>query len=300
MEIINRFRMTISFNFFKSFGSSCVNSLEILFKGFHYSYLKLFKVMLILIAESKTMETKEENVSREVYENHSPKEEKYAADIMHNINMMSISEIASSSKLSFRMAERLKQMAYEFPNKNAGLRAIEAFTGVVFRNFNYTTLSQTEKVRTQSKVRIISSLYGWLRPDDIIKPYRLEYNSDVTPDFLPLWQFWKSKVTVDLVHYIQESGENSVLNLLPADAAKCIDWKLVKRFAKVWKVDFLEQNGNSLRTPHAGRLKALRGNLFREIISNDITTPSTLKSFSNSAMLPITDYKYSDRIAFMV
>ncbi|MDE6717412.1 MAG: YaaA family protein [Muribaculaceae bacterium] len=256
--------------------------------------------MIILIAESKTMETYEKRVSREEYETHRPSGEEYASEIMTNINEMSVADLTVAVKLSPAMTRRLKQMAYEFPNKHSGLRAMEAYTGVVFKNLAYSTLTLEEKERADDCVRIISSLYGWLKPEDIIKPYRLEYNAPLSPDDTPLFQFWRSKVTVELVRSLQESAENEILNLLPADAAKCIDWKLVKRFAKVRKVDFLEQSGESVRSPHAGRLKALRGELLREIITNSFTTTRQLHFFSNSRFLPVENYKYSDRIAYMV
>lgn len=254
--------------------------------------------MIILIAESKTMETEEVAVSTDLYERNCPEGEKYAAEIMGNINEMSVSEIVSATKMSVSMAGRLKQMAYEFPNKNAGLRAIGAFTGVVFKNFGYDTLSAEERGRTENDVRIISSLYGWLRPNDIIKPYRLEYTSPLSPDETMLWKFWRGKVTVELVKALKLRGDREILNLLPADAAKCIDWKLVKNFAKVWKVDFLEQNGETVRSPHAGRLKALRGELLREVVTGKISSITPLHTLITSHFLPIPDYKYSDRLAY--
>ena len=67
------------------------------------------------------------------------------------------------------MARKLRQMIYDFPYKESGCVAIEAFTGVVFKAFEYSSLSAQEKQITNRCVGIVSSLYGWLRPDDIIK-----------------------------------------------------------------------------------------------------------------------------------
>lgn len=256
--------------------------------------------MIILIAESKTMEKRELEFSSECYEANKPVGEKEADEIMGQIKEMEISDISSVVKISNDLAVNLRRMAYEFPNKSMGFRAIEAFTGVVFRKLDYRSLSETDKEWTASNVRIISSLYGWLKPEDIIKPYRMEYNAPVSPDDTPLSTYWRGKVTIQLVRDLQASGKTQILNLLPADAAKCVDWKIVKRFAKVWKVDFKEQNGESLRTPYAEKLKALRGELLRNIIINRLTTPQQIYSVENDNMLPIYDYEYPDRLAFYV
>lgn len=256
--------------------------------------------MIILIAESKTMEMTELEVSSGYYEAHRPVFEKEASEIRDSLREMSVADLASAIKISIAMSTRLRQMVYEFPNKSLGLKAIEAFTGVVFKNLDYASLPSQDRDLVDSKVRIISSLYGWLRPDDIIKPYRLEYTSPVAPDDATLSAYWREMVTMQLIETLQKGGETEILDLLPADAAKCIDWKSVKRFAKVWKVDFKEQNGESVRSPHAGRLKAFRGQLLRNIILNGLSNIRQVASFENDTMMPIPDYEYRDRLAFYV
>ncbi|MBD5376178.1 MAG: YaaA family protein [Bacteroides sp.] len=256
--------------------------------------------MLILIAESKTMQEHENLVSRECYEANIPAGESDADEIMSRVAGMSAADIGASIKISPTMAAKVKRMAYEFPNKASGLRAIEAFTGVVFRNLDYKSLSETEKESAGTRVRIISSLYGWLRPDDMIKPYRFDFTTPLSPDCSSLSSFWRKDVTINLVKYLRTNGTTSILNLLPSDAAKCIDWKLVKRFAKVWKADFKEHNGEALRTPHAGKLKAMRGLLLREIIARGITDPAQLLTLATDDLLPLGTPTYPDHIEFCV
>ncbi|MDE6650676.1 MAG: YaaA family protein [Muribaculaceae bacterium] len=257
--------------------------------------------MITLIAESKTMDDREVTVSPETYEHHKPSGEAGAGEIMQRVAAMSAPEIACLIKISIPMAAKVARMAYEFPNKLTGILAIESFTGVVFRAFDYHGLSPEEKDRAGRNVRIISSLYGWLRPDDIIKPYRFDFNTDIAPDDKALSAFWRKDVTIELVKCLQAQGEKSILNLLPADASKCIDWKLVKRFAKVWKVDFKEpKDGSGWRTPHAGRLKTLRGELLRCIITQDISDPSMLLTLTTDNMIPLATPDYPDHIAFCV
>ncbi len=256
--------------------------------------------MLILIAESKTMLGQEQPVSRECYEANTPAGEAFADETMSRISGMDVADIAAAIKISPAMAARVVRMAYEFPDKQIGLRAIDAFTGVVFKNFDFPSLSPAEKQRTAANVRIISSLYGWLRPEDIIKPYRFDFTTPLAPDDKTFAAWWKKDVTIQLVRHLKATGEKDILNLLPADAAKCIDWKLVKNFAKVWKVDFKEQDGAAVRTPHAGKLKALRGHLLRQIITRDITSPGSLMTLDTDTLLPLGTPDYPDHIAFTV
>lgn len=257
--------------------------------------------MIILIAESKTMKDREDPVGIELCEENRPSGENPADDIMARVATLPVSEIAELIKISLPFAVKVSRMAYEFPNKLAGLKAIEAYTGVVFKAFDYPSLSKIEKERTDSNVRIISSLYGWLRPNDIIKPYRFDFTTQIADDDKSLSTFWRKDVTVQLVKKLQDSGESEILNLLPSDAAKCIDWKLVKRFAKVWKVDFKEpKDGIGWRTPHAGKLKALRGELLRNIITEDITDASRLLTHTTDTMIPLESPDYPDHIAFCV
>ncbi|MDE6022282.1 MAG: YaaA family protein, partial [Muribaculaceae bacterium] len=214
---------------------------------------------------------------------------------------LSASEIAELIKISLPFAAKVARMAYEFPNKFTGIKAIDSYTGVVFKALDYKSFSSEERARVASKVRIISSLYGWLKPDDIIKPYRFDFTTPIAPDDTALYAYLRKDVTINLVRYLQANGETAILNLLPSDAAKCIDWKLVKRFAKVWKVDFKEpKDGSGWKTPHAGRLKALRGELLRTIITQNISTPSELLTLTTDSLIPLATPDYLDHIAFCV
>lgn len=261
----------------------------------------LILIMTILIAESKTMADCEHDFSHEEFEKFRPVGEETADRVMSDILELSVPDLALAVKVSQPMAARIRSMAYEFPHKSKGFRAIEAFTGVVFKALDYSSLSECARDMVNDKVRLISSLYGWLRPDNIIKPYRFDFTTRLAPDDRTFSEYWRKDVTIRLVRDIQDSGDTCVLNLLPADASKCIDWKLVKRFAKVRKVDFKMLNdGGEWKTPHAGLLKALRGELLREIVSRGISNPADLHSLMTDNLTPLGTPDYPDHIAFSI
>lgn len=258
---------------------------------------------MILIAESKTMMAAERSVSREELEANTPCFEDTASEIMVSLRDLTVGEIAAQLKLSGTLAAKMQKMIYEFPFKTTGNRAIEAYTGVVFKALDFATLTSEAQTRCSNQVRIISSLYGWLRPQDVIKPYRLDFTTRLEEGpsaGKPLNTFWKLHVTKALVNMLHDSGDKEIINLLPADASKCVDWKLVKRFADVWKVDFQEvREGNVLKTPTAERLKALRGSLLRQIVTEGISGASELRSVASELYVCEGTPVYPDHLQFL-
>ena len=212
--------------------------------------------MLILIAESKTMAPCCRDIPAAGLHDHTPLFEAEAAAIMRSLDDFDNAELCRKIKISPAMVANLRRMAYEFPNKSTGIQAIEAFTGVVFKAFDYPALTSDGQRRCCDSVRIISSVYGWLRPDDIIKDYRMDFAE------------------------LRDSGCRDILDLMPADAAKCIDRKQLPHDIRVWKAGFRIVDGPAVHTPHAGRLKTLRGLLLRQIISEGIAGPDGLLTLS--------------------
>lgn len=226
--------------------------------------------MAILIAESKTMLNPTGPVDPDILKAHTPFFQNEANDIAYALSQLGINEIVEKFKMTPTLAQKAVRLAYDFPYKEMSDEAIKLFSGEVFRAIDFPTLSDDVKNKFYNNVRIISSLYGMLRPDDYIKPYRLEFKAPIGHDSSPLTKFWKKKVTILLGKEIKESGDNVILNLLPGDAATCIDFKLIKAFAKVIKPDFriLTKDG-IVRNPYTGELKAARGALLTEILEKN-------------------------------
>lgn len=259
--------------------------------------------MVILIAESKTMLTAENAVDNEELRVATPCFESTASKIMDSLRGLPVGDLATQLKLSGTLAAKMQKMVYEFPYKAAGNRAIEAYTGVVFRALGFETLSEDAKSRCEKQVRIVSSLYGWLRPQDIVKPYRLDFTTKLEegPSVgKALNAFWKMDVTKALVKMLNQNNETEIVNLLPADASKCVDWKLVKRFAGVWKVDFQEiREGNILKTPSAEKLKSLRGSLLRQILEEKLSGVSDILHLSSDKYVCEGTPIYPDHLRFL-
>ncbi|MDE6288968.1 MAG: YaaA family protein [Muribaculaceae bacterium] len=230
--------------------------------------------MLILIAESKTMTACDSHVAAAGM----PALESMAADVMESLKGLTAEQLAERLKLSLAMSRRMWSMIYDFDNKSTGATAIEAYTGVVFKALAYDTLSAEAQQRIGRNTRIISSLYGWLTPCDTVKAYRLDFTSRVAPGGGTLASWFRDAVTDCLLRELNERDEHDIVNMLPLDAAKCIDWKKVEaRGARVWRPDFKINGTSGLRTPDAGTLKTLRGSLLRQIAEEDIDSPDKLQ-----------------------
>lgn len=241
--------------------------------------------MRILIAESKTMEECAAPVESAMLAEHRPALDRVATALMHGWSQWSPADIAQALKISPALAARFVRMAYEFPNKTTGGKAIEAYTGVVFKAFGYGRLDPELQMRADRTIDIISSLYGWLRADDIVKPYRLDFTPRMAPDGSSMANYWKPLITPLLIDSMLGVAEEELLDLMPADAASCLDWKALRRHVRVVKVEFRSvADGGKLKTPHSTLLKTLRGQLLREIIVCNIRTASQLVSFECDKM----------------
>ena len=233
------------------------------------------------------MASAETDVSREELAECRPQFDGIANAIMDSLRERTPEQLAAEAGITLRLAASLRRMIYEFPNKSTGLRAIEAFTGVVFRQLRLAGYDAAQKKFLQDNVRIVSSLYGWLRPDDIVKPYRFDFKSHVAPLGETLMKYWKKDVTIAMAQELRAKGDTVIIDLLPSDAAKCVDWKLIKQFANVYKVDFKMYDGTDvMKTPNAGRLKELRGRLLDLIVRNGISSPADIDSMESSDFMP--------------
>lgn len=232
--------------------------------------------MLILIAESKTMaQAIPVSTSAET----RPPFERIADEVAHRLRSLSMPELAALLKLGPKSAEAAFRYFYDFPDKTTGRRAIEAFTGVVFRHLDYPSLHPAARDFINANVGIISSIYGFLHPGDIVKPYRMDFNSVAMPGGKTPMQYWRDILPEALAADMRRQKHDCLLNLLPKDAEACIGLKKMAagRGMALINADFRIQSGAKLITPPAGRLKAMRGRLLRDIAANSLTSADALR-----------------------
>jgi cytoplasmic iron level regulating protein YaaA (DUF328/UPF0246 family) len=171
--------------------------------------------------------------------------------------------------------ERNQEWSPSFTAENAR-PAIYAFSGDVYRGIDAYSIPVSKLDILQHSVRIISGLYGLLKPLDLMQPYRLEMGTKLSVGKSKnLYEFWRKKVTTALNEELEE-GELFV-NLASQEYFKAIDVKTLK--VPVIHVDFKEFKNGQYKTI-AIFAKLARGYMTRHIIDNVVETVEGLKTFS--------------------
>ena len=170
--------------------------------------------------------------------------------------------------------ERNQEWDLPFTEENAK-QAIYAFNGDVYRGLDAYSIPKEKLDKLQDTVRIISGLYGVLKPLDLIQPYRLEMGTKLpVGKNKNLYEFWRKKVTQTLNEEL-EDGELFV-NLASNEYFKAIDTKELK--VPVLSVTFKEFKNGEYKNI-AIFAKIARGLMARYIIDTDANTVDDLKGF---------------------
>jgi cytoplasmic iron level regulating protein YaaA (DUF328/UPF0246 family) len=139
------------------------------------------------------------------------------ATLIEQLKSLSFEEVGSLMNISDKLAllnhERFQSFASSFSKKNSR-QAILAFTGDVYQGMNISEWSAGDFTTAQENVRILSGLYGVLRPLDLMQPYRLEMGTSlVNARGKNLYQFWGDRITGLLNKDLEKSNSNVVVNL---------------------------------------------------------------------------------------
>ncbi len=175
------------------------------------------------------------------------------------------------------ISEKLAELNYErFRNWSPEGRypAVYLYAGDTYRGLDIHTFPKEKFTNLQDTVRIITGLYGILRPLDLIMPYRLEMKTPLVFDrYQNLYDFWRQDITSYLR---QELNGQPLINLASKEYAEAIDRDQLE--APFIQVDFKENRDGKYKI--IGLLaKKARGSMARWIAENDITDLEKLKEF---------------------
>ena len=204
------------------------------------------------------------------------KEAEYLNSILKRKSPKDLSDLMGvSSKIADLNYERNNNWSLPFTKKNAR-QAVYAFSGDVYRGLDAYSIDDDKIDFMQSTVRIISGLYGLIKPLDLIQPYRLEMGTKLSFDNNKnLYDYWREKITNQLNSELSEN--EPVLNLASNEYFKAIDSKVIK--SDVYSANFKQFKDGNYKTIAIFSKKA-RGMMTRYIIDNNITDISSLKSFN--------------------
>ena len=232
--------------------------------------------MKLVISPAKSLNYESDLPTKLSTNSHFLNEAKQLNTILKKKSAKSLSELMHiSSNLGQLNYERNQQWTVPFTTENAR-PAIYAFNGDVYRGLDAYTKKKKKIEALQQSVRIISGLYGILKPLDLIQPYRLEMGTKIpVGKSKNLYDFWRKKVSTALNDELEE-GELFV-NLASQEYFKAIDVKILK--VPVVHVDFKEFKNGQYKTI-AIFAKLARGYMTRHIIENSVETIDGLKTFA--------------------
>ncbi|MBT3744951.1 MAG: peroxide stress protein YaaA, partial [Candidatus Thioglobus sp.] len=164
-------------------------------------------------------------------------------------------------------------------------QALLAFKGDVYNGIDAPSLSSQDLDFAQSCVRMLSGLYGVIRPLDLIQPYRLEMGTRLENDKgKNLYEFWRDKIS----QILNEDESSVIINLASNEYFKGIDKKSLN--AKIINIAFKELKGDTYKIIGIYAKRA-RGLMVNYMIKNRITKSDDLKNFN------VEDYKFRQNMS---
>jgi uncharacterized protein len=236
--------------------------------------------MLIVISPSKTLEFKGRN-----YPNHTiPFFKSRISQLIDHMKTLSEKDLETLMNISPKLAalnhERYQSFQLPFTSDNSR-QALLAFKGDVYQGIQVEDYTDSDIQFAQAHLRILSGLYGLLRPLDLIQPYRLEMGTRLSGFWgKNLYEFWANAITDRINQELEHAkGANLLVNLTSNEYFKAV--RPGQMNAPVLDIHFKEKKNGALKTIGI-YAKQARGLMIDFIIKHRIQDPEKLKRFARS------------------
>ena len=236
--------------------------------------------MIILMNSSKTLDF-EQNAS--ISKHTIPELIEDSEILVKKLSKLSVSDISSLMKVSEKLAQLNFERYADWQThvKGSGTKqALLAFKGDIYSGIEVENYKRKEFDFAQKHLRILSGLYGILRPLDLIRPYRLEMATRLaTSRGRNMYQFWGTKISESVAALLKQEKSGVLLNLCSAEYFKAIQSDSLD--AKTITPVFKEFKNGSYRfiTIYA---KKARGLMCNFIIQNQLVDSEDLKLFNTA------------------
>ena len=235
--------------------------------------------MIILLSPSKTLDFKSASPTSITSQ---PVFAKEAAELIRHLKKLSVSELEDMMRISTKLAwlnqKRFALWKPEFTIANSS-QAIYSFKGEVYHGLDVESMQVGDVENSEQHLRILSGLYGVLRPLDLIQPYRLEMGTSFHfGKYADLYHFWRQKTTWQIGIDLKESGSNLLINLASQEYFSAIDSKKLK--AEIITPQFLNSKNGAFKMITVYAKKA-RGMMARYILDYHINCEEDLRGFDS-------------------
>lgn len=241
--------------------------------------------MLTLISPAKTLDFETPPSTRKATQ---PRFIERSAELVEDARAMAPDDIRELMGVSEQLAElnhqRFMNWGLPFSLDNAK-QAVLAFRGDVYTGLDADTLNGGQFNFAQKHLRILSGLYGLLRPLDLMQPYRLEMGLKfANRGGKNLYEFWGGEITEELNRELKKSGSKVLVNLASNEYFKAVQPRALD--AEIITPVFKDLKSGKYKIISFYAKKA-RGQMARFIIDNELNDPAGLKKFN------IDGYRYN-------
>ncbi|MDF7628788.1 peroxide stress protein YaaA [Erwiniaceae bacterium L1_55_4] len=252
--------------------------------------------MLMVISPAKTLDFESPLATQRYTQSTLLEKSQQLIDVARDLSPAQISSLMSiSDKLAHLNADRFNQWQPPFTLENAR-QAILAFKGDVYTGLQAETFSDADFDFAQQHLRMLSGLYGVLRPLDLMQPYRLEMGIKLAnPAAKDLYGFWGDLLTQKLNEAMAEQGDEVLINLASDEYFKAVKPKQLN--GELIKPVFLDEKNGKFKVISFYAKKA-RGLMSRYVIQNRLSKPEQLKQFDVDGYFFAADESKGNELVF--
>ncbi|MFV0290104.1 MAG: peroxide stress protein YaaA [Mangrovibacterium sp.] len=202
-----------------------------------------------------------------------------AVQINAQLKKRSVIELMHLHGISFDLAAENERRNQDWACTflaDRGKQSLLAFDGAVYRGIDASSFGHEDFEFAQRHLRILSGLYGVLRPLDLIEPYRLEMGTSINIlGKKSLYDFWEEKITTE-INRLMELNDGVLINLASEEYFKVIDRKKIK--GRIITPQFKEKRNDTYKTIVI-YAKQARGMMCRFMIKNKLQIAEELMAF---------------------
>jgi uncharacterized protein len=247
--------------------------------------------MIALLSPAKTLDFERTLPALAASTPHFTKEARSLAQSAANLTQKRLAELMHiSPRLAKLNADRFRDFT-GLPERPA----LFAFAGDVYTGFEAYTLDEAGVAFAQDHVRMLSGLYGLLRPLDAIRPYRLEMGTRWAPRRKSLTGWWGDRIAQLLRTQLAEEGSGVILNLASQEYFAAVGGKLAG--VRVIEVEFREPGPDGPRFVSFSAKRA-RGMMARWLCEHRVTDVEAMRGFDSDGYRFDGDESDTDRWRF--
>ena len=231
--------------------------------------------MIILLSPAKTLDYSASTLGTHT----APRLLKDSSKLVKILKKKTVEDIKTLMKVSDNIANlnvaRYQQFETPFTTTNAK-QSILAFKGDVYQGLEADTFDEADHEFAQAHLRILSGLYGILRPFDLMQPYRLEMGTRLkNGSYKNLYEFWDNRITKLINEDLKATEGDAIINLASKEYFSSVKTDQLK--GQLIHIHFREKRGEKFKVI-AFNAKKARGAMSKQIVKYKIIDPTHLQS----------------------